>query len=45
MDAPFDDWGLEETRRYHDLCLLRGIWASFFSANAFGSLYFDNKTL
>ena len=45
MDTSFDSWSRQYTAMYHDICLLRGIWPGFFSANAFGDLYFSNATL
>ena len=30
-DADFENFGMEATAAYHDVCLLRGIWPGFFS--------------
>lgn len=45
MDTSFADWTIDDTAAYHDVCLLRGIWPGFFSANAFGNLYWSQPAL
>eukprot|EP01043_Picozoa_sp_COSAG02_P045844 COSAG02_NODE_4232_length_5607_cov_1.383805_2_plen_622_part_00 len=45
MDTSFAHWTVDDTAAYHDVCLLRGIWPGFFSANAFGNLYWSQPAL
>jgi hypothetical protein len=45
MDADFQAFGEGAVAAYHDVCLLRGIWPGFFSANAFGNLYWSQPAL
>ena len=45
LDTNFDTWSMEYTSQYMQICLLYGIWPSFFSANAASHVYWNNATL